>query len=1327
VFDNEKSFFLEKDEIVALIQQIVSDTHFKANESGKSPYESVVGLLDKYQEQPHLITPHLPLLMEPINEYLMREVDSATFLHSFCLSEFDSSQSSHFTTISKVVYALAKVVGYKTASKHLPHEVLLLRPVLNVLAVHDKTERRVSCWEMTYTLLLWLNTLSLIPFDLSSLESQNAAAEQQLSVVFMTVVRDHLHDTGPTRDLAAYCLATFLVRADMARNCLSDFLNWSVEQLHADDSVHRSVYSVHRLGVLSAVTQLLKRGDRDKLKNFIPAILQSIQSILAEEKLVSSVLERKMLCKLCQRAALILLPPREASWRYARGLRTLLSQSSENNQTSESENTQDNEEEDSAVYVPDEVEEIVGHLLRFLVDQDTVVRWSAAKGLGRICMRVSKLFGADIVQAVLEVFSDDSSDGEDEQLESSWHGGCLAVAELCRRGLVLPQMLPEVAPRLWQALVFDSSRRQQGGGASVRDAACYVCWAVARAYPPTALQNFLVQLRRSLLRTTLFDREINCRRAAAAAFQELVGRLGHANVPHGIATTALADYVSIGIRKNSFLNIAPAVAAFDPAFRDDFISFLLNSHLSHWDVDIRELSAKSLALILCCQSVKVEEESHVSSILMQLMSRIFVSDLATKHGALLGMAQVLHVCRSCGGGNLSMEVLAGIASLPAQIEQKRLFRGRGSELLREAVCRAVEAVGFIALPLPLKAQVAFVDLLNENLRQPHASVQLAAQLALRVFLFQYFGTRTDSTPSERLQLLTVRKYLDGLASEENVAVTRGFALALGALPMRLVLPQLESNITNSSTSEDRKNRNVMNLLDEFSSPDKRIAGEYDAETCRNALQAAVELTEKLLGHESFREEQLRRVFTMLFRSGQDYNVDKRGDIGSWSRIAAIQGCFRAMQALLMLQNVDEEKDRPIMTCFGIGYPVGLESISMNSEFVSAKFRFNVHSQGWQSANNYSWLQEVESTCCDQENIGCLQLYLRGDETVVLRSIDHNSLDDVSFESYLAQCINLCLQHLCEKLDTVRSAAGDVLQNLLNLCDSKNVLGDELPLLQLLNRYVCSLDEAVNWSRPEHAFPFAMQVFVGFEKYREAIVCGFITSVGSLTESISKVATQELLQCLALLRGKEGESDILLHLMRIICDLFVRMKRKDRVIIPLLKVLDSLIKNSAFCSLSSRDQQQWATAIAEHLSTEAKSCSQVSKLCTILDVQSLLLEFSLSSDSLFSTINSCICSMLGHKYPRIRKYTAELLYLNVLSGKFDSCRMSDKEKEELMDLLIQVSWESDNKVQIANGKRRTYELIGLTYVPPKLNLSTHATRNAVDELDSYETLVKEAGY
>lgn len=76
---------------------------------------------------------------------------------------------------------------------------------------------------------------------------------------------------------------------------------------------------------------------------------------------------------------------------------------------------------------------------------------------------------------------------------------------------------------------FDVRRGQSSVGSHVRDAACYSYWAFARAYAPSILKPFVPELSRSIVLAFLFDREVNCRRAASAAFQECVGRQG-ANV-----------------------------------------------------------------------------------------------------------------------------------------------------------------------------------------------------------------------------------------------------------------------------------------------------------------------------------------------------------------------------------------------------------------------------------------------------------------------------------------------------------------------------------------------------------------------------------------------------------------------------------------------------------------------------------------------------------------------------------------------------------------------------------------------------------------------------
>jgi hypothetical protein len=53
-----------------------------------------------------------------------------------------------------------------------------------------------------------------------------------------------------------------------------------------------------------------------------------------------------------------------------------------------------------------------------LRDKDTVVRWSAAKGLGRVTARLPAELGDEVVGSILECFTPTEGD-------STWHGGGL--------------------------------------------------------------------------------------------------------------------------------------------------------------------------------------------------------------------------------------------------------------------------------------------------------------------------------------------------------------------------------------------------------------------------------------------------------------------------------------------------------------------------------------------------------------------------------------------------------------------------------------------------------------------------------------------------------------------------------------------------------------------------------------------------------------------------------------------------------------------------------------------------------------------------------------
>ena len=83
-----------------------------------------------------------------------------------------------------------------------------------------------------------------------------------------------------------------------------------------------------------------------------------------------------------------------------------------------------------------------------------------------------------------------------------------------------------LTPPLVERKQFDVRKGQTSIGSHVRDAACYAYWAFARAYSPSVLRHHVLAMSQSLVVASLFDREVNCRRAASAAFQESVGRQG---------------------------------------------------------------------------------------------------------------------------------------------------------------------------------------------------------------------------------------------------------------------------------------------------------------------------------------------------------------------------------------------------------------------------------------------------------------------------------------------------------------------------------------------------------------------------------------------------------------------------------------------------------------------------------------------------------------------------------------------------------------------------------------------------------------------------------
>jgi hypothetical protein len=141
-----------------------------------------------------------------------------------------------------------------------------------------------------------------------------------------------------------------------------------------------------------------------------------------------------------------------AKWRYQRGSRSLRNNLEGNTNTSSArkEEEEDDEDEDD---ISESLEIIIEILLNGLRDKDTIVRWSAAKGIGRITQRLPQELAEDVVSSLLELFEENTFLNKSVNMldlsavsDSTWHGASLAVAELARRGLLLPERLKETIP-----------------------------------------------------------------------------------------------------------------------------------------------------------------------------------------------------------------------------------------------------------------------------------------------------------------------------------------------------------------------------------------------------------------------------------------------------------------------------------------------------------------------------------------------------------------------------------------------------------------------------------------------------------------------------------------------------------------------------------------------------------------------------------------------------------------------------------------------------------------------------------------------------------------
>lgn len=720
-------------------------------------------------------------------------------------------------------------------------------------------------WEESFVMLLWLSHLLLAPFDLSSMSSDNAGLQlrdSQLHVALPTAIPPiakrlvsastyHLSLPSKAREAAGTLLVRLAVRTDMRRIGLQKILvDWALSSLRAESNAAAptSVYGL--IGILSFLAGFIVSAGNEVLKPLLSRMYTSVQYAINDQSspsagTSSSASARKFVIKV-ERALAVA------------GMMI----------DSEAEDESDSSLGEGAL------EEIIDHLLTALEDKDTPVRLAASKGLSIIAVELEP----DMVEQIIDMidtrlFEDtlrqDPHTGTDvydnfglnlETVSASrWHGLILAISQLIFRGsMPSGSVLGKVVFSLIIALRFEQrSSLGNSVGTSVRDAACFGLWALARRYstteinkceplkdqnhdavlgstrqieeiqrksaadsrPPTkeksdgAAVSTLQILANELVVAATLDPAGNIRRGASAALQEMIGRHPE-EIKHGIDLVQVVDYHGIALRSRAMTQVATSVSRIEPTYwRSMFCGLVDWRGVRSGDAECRRNAARAIELLTHNQGYEVIVSTI--SILRRPLQACDISKVEERHGLLLALSNIVSRWSDADFGNPS-HLLGTVEPEIAELwhtfnhkggllkpQSKERFTATDTKYLRsaltcEAVCSLIAGLASSLIhgmpQLPLAELQECYETVQISLRQSDEKV-LAASTKAAEALFQILDR-----DSQQYLISRWAQILKDPTSGSTEGSLFGVVAAFGIIFQHVHIPQSQNLIMDTLTT-----------------------------------------------------------------------------------------------------------------------------------------------------------------------------------------------------------------------------------------------------------------------------------------------------------------------------------------------------------------------------------------------------------------------------------------------------------------------------------------------------------------------------------------------
>jgi tubulin-specific chaperone D len=809
--------------------------------------------------------------------------------------------------------AICKVRGVKVITRFLNNEPRYLEPMLHALLLNQSH----MIWQERYIVLLWLSHLVLTPFDLQSISYSKIKIGTEarlpglldcqdlpdIATALLSAGLENLVAASKEREAASHLIVRIALRPDMQRlGLLESLVRLMFTKLQ--EYTQKPTASMYEcLGYLSVLSGIVKSGSTDDILPCLATISGYCLRAATADSRENTVIRASA-------------PARKA---LVTTLRTLTLHSISLDATDTSQAISD----DTLFGM---MEETIQYLLDALGDKDTPVRLAASKALSMLSLKLNEGMKVEVVQAVLDTLEEDVLYEQPDSGESvsitlltkqdiqrmsrnltavnplKWQGLLLTLGHLVFRRTAPADQLSPVLKSLLLGLDFE--QRSASGtslGGSVRDAACFGFWSLARKYATSELQSIeassvlpsaktlfspnhgtsvLQIIANVLVVSACLDPSGNIRRGSSAALQELVGR--HPDtIFEGIGLVQVVDYHAVARRSRAMLDVARGAAELADVYRRALLDALLGWRgVRAVDDDSRRTATAAINTLVGLGPFS--DRLTVLDIAQKQLGRLPMENskavAETRHGLLLMVSRMVDTMDPAGLANLDSVTRSGAANR-LQLLWKDLSVGGQllgnmkarfiSELILEAAANLVSSLARAQAGILQKSSDGVYEVLDICLTRADHEVTLAACADAAFELF----CRLQA--SQRVAL--VANWLDHRRGRDPSFSCKGRILALGT-----VYRTLPADAKDAEPKNEGSRGTVFAQLSDFSQ------GEWPIETQVIALRSLTS-TIRHLEQENIQEP--------LCAGLDNYTNDQRGDVGSLARLEAVKGTSALMEEL----------------------------------------------------------------------------------------------------------------------------------------------------------------------------------------------------------------------------------------------------------------------------------------------------------------------------------------------------------------------------------------------------------------------------------------------